>query len=271
MITSPKPSRLFFLGAAYLDSPLEELITRPEFARKGNQLLQDYLGKVSSTDANHQYLSRAEALLGKGYQTLNQPDVAIKHYEGSLRAEGRQLLPAYNLGVLYAGRRDFSRSEQSFATASQHFPKHVPSIHGLGALAEAKGNLNEALKYFEEAIRLYPPSLSSHYRLAQMHLRSQSDDKAEAELQTCLSLDPRYLPALVDLQKPRTRQRGVSSTSPPVSSTAWTARSSSLPTASTFSRPPTSRSRPKSANASPAAASTTSSDVGPSGRTGRRC
>ena len=191
--------KLLFLGAAYLDSPLEELITRTEFARKGNQLLQDYLGKVSSTEANHQYLSRAEALLGKGYQTLNQPDLAIKHYEGSLRAEGRQLLPAYNLGVLYAGRRDFSRSEQSFARALQHFPKHVPSIHGLGALAEAKGNLNEALKYFEEAIRLYPPSLSSHYRLAQMHLRSQSDDKAEAELQTCLSLDPRYLPALVDL------------------------------------------------------------------------
>ncbi len=175
MFTFPKRRNCFSSAPPIWIRRLEELSTRPEFARKGIQLLQDYLGKVSSTEASRQYLSRAEALLGKGYQTLNQPDLAIEHYEKFTASEQSPVAASLQSGLLYAGRRDFSRSEQSFATALQNFPKHVPSMHGLGALAEAKGNLNEALKYFEEAIRLYPPSLASHYRLAQMHLRSQSD------------------------------------------------------------------------------------------------
>jgi len=191
--------KLFFLGAAYLDSPVEELSAQPELARKGTQLLQDYLGKVASPEVSPQYLSRAEALLGKGYQALNEPALALDHYEKSMRLNSRQLLPAYSLGVLYAGLDDLSRSEQSFSQALQGFPKHVPSIHGLGALAEAKGSPGEAQKYFDRAIQLYPASLSSHYRLAQMHLRSQATERAEADLQACLSLDPRHLPALVDL------------------------------------------------------------------------
>jgi predicted CXXCH cytochrome family protein len=198
--------KLFFLGAAYLDSPVEELAARPELSRKGTQLLQDYLGKIPSSEASPQYLSRAEALLGKGYQTLNQPDLAIEHYEKSLRLNNHQLLPAYSLGLLYAGRGDFSRSAESFSSALQDFPKHVPSMHGLGALAEAKGDSSVALKYFEQAIQLYRPSLASHYRLAQMHLRNQETQKAAAELQACLSLDPRHLPALVDLGHLMSRQ-----------------------------------------------------------------
>ena len=202
----PEPQKLFFLGAAYLDSPPEELSTRPELAKKGTRLLQDYLGKIPSSEANPQTLSRAETLLGKGYQTLNQPDLAIEHYEKSLRLNSHQLLPVYSLGLLYAARRDFARSAESFSSALQNFPKHVPSMHGLGALAEAKGDSSTALKYFELAIQLYQPSLASHYRLAQMHLRSQETGKAAAELQACLSLDPRYLPALVDLGHLMSRQ-----------------------------------------------------------------
>jgi len=72
-------------------------------------------------------------------------------------------------------------------------------MHGLGARAEAKGDSSAALKYFEQAIQLYRPSVASHYRLAQMHLRNQSPENAATELQACLSLDPRHLPALVDL------------------------------------------------------------------------
>jgi len=203
----PEAEKRFFLGAAYLDAPHEELSARPELAKKGTQLLQDYLGRIpSSGTLQHQYLSRAEALFAKAYQTLNQPDLAIEHYEKSLSADSRQLLPAYSLGLLYAGRGDFSRSAQSFSNALQYFPKHVPSMHGLGALAEAKGDASEAQKYFDRAIQLYPPSLASHYRLAQMHLRNQAAERAAAELQTCLSLDPRHLPALIDLGHLMSRQ-----------------------------------------------------------------
>jgi predicted CXXCH cytochrome family protein len=202
----PEAQKLFFLGAAYLDAPPEELSTRPELARKGTRLLQDYLTKVPSSEASPQDLSRAEALLGKGHQILNQPDLAIEHYEKSLRLSSHQLLPAYSLGLLYAGRRDLSRSAESFSSALQNFPRHVPSMHGLGALAEAKGDSATAHKYFEQAIQLYPPSLASHYRLAQMYLRTQATEKAVSELQACLSLDPRHLPALVDLGHLMTRQ-----------------------------------------------------------------
>ena len=50
----PEAQKLFFLGAAYLDAPPEELSTRPELARKGTRLLQDYLGKIPSSEPSPQ-------------------------------------------------------------------------------------------------------------------------------------------------------------------------------------------------------------------------
>lgn len=191
--------KTFFLGAAYLDAPVGELSARLDLARRGVQLLHDYLSKVAPETVSPLYLSRAEGLLGKGYQALNEPARAMNHYENSLKLNDTQLQPAYNLGLLYADRGKVSRSERYFAKVLQRFPEHVPSIHGLGALAEAAGRPLEAMQYFEQAIRLFPNWLASHYRLAQIHLRSQADQKAVLELQKCLSWNPNYLPALMDL------------------------------------------------------------------------
>ncbi len=191
--------KLFFLGAAYLDAPLEELMGRPDLVDKGIQLLNDYLHSVSAKSVNPLYLSRAEALLGKGYQALDKPAEAALHYENSLKLNDRQLLPAYSLGLISAGRGELSLAQRYFSQVLQRFPEHVPSIHGLGALAEAAGRPDEAVRHFEHAIRLFPGSLASLYRVAQIHLRRQESEKAMAELQECLSLNPKYLPALLDL------------------------------------------------------------------------
>jgi tetratricopeptide (TPR) repeat protein len=191
--------KVFYLGAAYLDAPVGELSRRPEYARKGIQLMQDYLGGIGSGSAGSTDLNRAEALLGKGYQALNDAGNAVVHYEKSVALKDGQLQPLYNLGLLYAERGDLRLSAQYFSKVLQRFPDHVPSLHGLGALAEGAGRQQEAVGYFDKAIALFPGALSSRYRLAQLYLSQRRSEEAIEQLQKCLSLNPKYLPALLDL------------------------------------------------------------------------
>jgi tetratricopeptide (TPR) repeat protein len=188
--------KVFFLGAAYLDAPVGELSRRPEYARKGIQLMQDYLGRGPEGST---YLSRVETLLGKGYQALNDTGNALVHYEKSMELNDGQLQPSYNLGLLYADRGEFQRSGQFFSKVLERFPDHVPSLHGLGALAEGAGRQQEAARYFDKAIALFPGALSSRHRLARIYLSQHRSDEAIEQLQKCLSLNPKYLPALLDL------------------------------------------------------------------------
>lgn len=190
--------RLFFQAAAYLDAPIEELSPRPDLARRGVQLMQDFLAKAVQ-EITPPFRSQAEALLGKAHQVLNESEQALKHYQHSIKLQDGQLQPLYNLATLFAKRGELSLSEQHFSKVLERFPKHVPSIHALGALAEAAGRQAEAVRYFDQAVRLFPGSLSSHYRMAQVSLSRQDTVKATEHLQTCLALNPRYLPALLDL------------------------------------------------------------------------
>ncbi|MEW5979471.1 MAG: tetratricopeptide repeat protein [Acidobacteriota bacterium] len=193
------PDNLFFLGAAYLDAPIEELAQKPDLARRGIECLLQYQAARRKETAGPVDLGRSEWLLGKGYQAVNDVQSAIQHYQSSLALEDRQLPALYNLAILAAGQGDFEGSEKYFSRLLERFPDHVPSRHGLGALAEGVGRHAEAIRHFEEVLKLFPGAVSSRYRLAQIYLRQQKLEKGEAELEACLALDPRYLPALVDL------------------------------------------------------------------------
>lgn len=198
--------KLFFLAAAYLDAPVEELSHRPDLAKQGVQLMQDYLTRTASQELNRPYRSRAEVLLGKGHQALNEVEQALKHYENSVQLKEGQLQPIYNLALLEAKQGKLSLAARHFSEVLERFPKHVPSIHGLGALAEAAGRQSEAVRYFQQAIALFPNASASHYRLAQIALGRQETEKAAEELQKCLALNPRDLPVLMDLGQLFARQ-----------------------------------------------------------------
>jgi tetratricopeptide (TPR) repeat protein len=191
--------RVFYLGAAYLDAPVGELSRRPEYARKGIQLMQDYLGGIGPGAGGSIYLNRAEAMLGKGYQALKDAVNAVVHYEKSLALKDGQLQPAYNLGLLYGERGELRLSAKYFSKVLQLFPDHVPSLHGLGALAEGAFRQQEAIGYFDKAVALFPGAVSSRYRLAQLYLSQRRSEEASEQLRKCLSLNPKYLPALLDL------------------------------------------------------------------------
>lgn len=198
--------KLFFLGAAYLDAPVEELGPRPDLAKHGVELMTGFLSQARSQEDSVAQRSQAEALLAKGHQALNELPQALRHYENSVALKQDQLQSHYGLATLYASRGDLALSEQHFSKVLQYFPKHVPSLHGLGALAEAAGRQKEAVRYFEQAIALFPNALASHYRMAQIFLGQSQVSRGAEALEKCLSLNPRYLPALVDMGHVLSRQ-----------------------------------------------------------------
>jgi len=146
--------------------------------------MERYLSGATSPETSPLYRGRSEALLGKGYQALNQSDQALMHYQKSISLEEAQLEPLYQLALLYAERGDATNSEAYFSGILRLFPDHVPSLHGLGALAEAAGRPETAVQYFEDSIRLFSGGLSSHYGLEQIYLRQQRTDRGLRELQS---------------------------------------------------------------------------------------
>lgn len=72
---------------------------------------------------------------------------------GSPRSPEEVAWTAAQLGNLYLAVDDLDQAAQQYAAALRLFPDHPPSEFGLGRVAEARGNLAEAVTHYQAAVR----------------------------------------------------------------------------------------------------------------------
>jgi tetratricopeptide (TPR) repeat protein len=84
----------------------------------------------------------------------------------------------------------------AFDQARTHFtPQNVTHMIEGGQYYFSLGNVNQAGKLFDQALRIDPQSSKAHYWMGKALLSINQIDKAEAEFKTALTLYPEYLDA----------------------------------------------------------------------------
>jgi tetratricopeptide (TPR) repeat protein len=175
-VATAKPTYAFgryYLGVAHLDS-------------KNVEKAESELMAAITNDENflQAYVPLAGIKLSAG-----QHEQAIKY---ARRALASPALPQARLMLAraYIGIEDFASATREIETFLQEIPDNAAGVHHLGILRQAQGNLGEAEKQFERALKINPEYVDSLAALSELFIRQGQPDKAIARVNTAIAQFP---------------------------------------------------------------------------------
>jgi tetratricopeptide (TPR) repeat protein len=144
-------------------------------------------GSVSKED-----VARANEALNEGDIAFSRKDyyaALIKYLEAARINPQSEYL--YNrLGIAYSQLKFYGEATTAFRRSIKLNPKYPFAYNNLGSVFFAQTNLRKAEKYFKKAINLKEDEASFHMNLGSLYLERKKKDKAMAEWQRSLALDP---------------------------------------------------------------------------------
>ena len=108
----------------------------------------------------------------------------------TVRKSPKAATPHYNLGMAFMNMGQLSEAEREYQTAIRMKPDHVKARNNLGGLYLEQGRIAEAIKEFHEVITLKPDNIESHYNLAIAYARLGRLNEARSEFENVLKLNP---------------------------------------------------------------------------------
>lgn len=179
--TMPESARAhFLLGAELLEQDrFEEAATSFE---TGLAILPTHTGAR---------MSLGEAHLGAG-----EPEAAMRAFEGVLESTGsadaraRATEAALDAGRMRAQNEEWSLARGHFTRALELSPESVDARNMLGLVAERRGELTEAGRWYEDALRKEPDDVPALLNLASVRSNSGDLGGAEALYRRAISLAP---------------------------------------------------------------------------------
>ncbi len=162
----------YSLGVCYQYMEKNELAL--EYYKKAVEFNPDNIGALNN--------------LGLLYSALKNYEEAEKHFNNALKVNPEYFCTLLNLGGIRLGIDRFEEALQCFDRAltillkdntdNENISKAYTNI---GVVHYRRKNLDEALKFFNKAIELYPQSLIAHYNKAELLLISGEFDEGWKE------------------------------------------------------------------------------------------
>lgn len=90
----------------------------------------------------------------KAYLMMRDYDNALADLDESLRIDSVQEWPLQTRGLLRMRNNDLEGAKQDFSLLLKKFPYNFAAMEGLGSIAEAEGKHDEAIKYYDEALKM---------------------------------------------------------------------------------------------------------------------
>lgn len=186
------------LGEAYMAEgnytmALRELL-RAEQLDPDDPYLQNSLGLTYMARGRHQtavsHFKRAVALnpnyapaknnLGSAYVALEDWDNAIECFndvkDDLLYAT--PYFPLSNLGYVYYRKGEYETARAYYREALEMERRFPRALHGLGLVSLATGNVDEAIRRFEEAIEVVPSAAEIHMDIGRAYEQKHEYSKA---------------------------------------------------------------------------------------------
>jgi predicted TPR repeat methyltransferase len=206
------------LKPQYVDAycNLSLILTKQNLTQEATTHLETAIQLQPNYDLPHQQLAHLLQLQGK-------PDKAAYHYQIALKNNDSNILAHHNFGVILTNEEKYEEAISHFKKVLYLKPQHVEALHNLGLvfllrkkLAEALpyflklasltkdfdvyynigviymdlSRFDDAIIYFDEAIKIRPDDFSVYVNLATIYLRRQNFIKAEKYYNQAHRLQP---------------------------------------------------------------------------------
>ena len=102
---------------------------------------------------------------------------------------------AYNLGLIWVIKEDLDRAEDYFRLALEFRPDLAQAYGNLGKISELRGDFQEAVRLYTQAINLETDNPVYYFNRAVNYANLGINDSARVDLVKCLKIDPAFQPA----------------------------------------------------------------------------
>ena len=145
-------------------------------------------------------LKRETKLDLQGYEALKKGDnvEAIRFFEDVVKINTQDELIFYNFAAALAKEGKIDSAKTMLQAALKINPGYEPVLMYLGNIAVSQNNSGEAIRYYETLISYNRKYFEAYIGLSKLML-DKDVVKARTLLKTCLTLNPRYKPAILAL------------------------------------------------------------------------
>jgi len=174
---------------------------KKERSKASRDLGEAYMSQKAYTRALREFL-KAEQLyakdpflqndLGLAYMAKKQYDKAISHFKYALELKPDFSPARNNLGAAHMEKENWEAAIECFKAvkddllyATPHFP-----LTNLGFIAFHRGNYNQAVSYYQEALDLMPGFPKALHGLGQLYMETGKYDKAVKVLEKAVDKAP---------------------------------------------------------------------------------
>ena len=161
---------------------------------------------LQRTLKNHPDLTEAHLMLGNILHRQRRLNEAVIHYRAALELEPDNAINQFSLGNILVKLGHLPEAIELLRESTQRMPDHTPSyvvlgnvfyVSGLNELAEsnqAEGTnlLNQACRFYAEAIRLDPQSHRTQHDFGRTLMALGQFDEALERVNTALRLEPNF-------------------------------------------------------------------------------
>lgn len=182
-------------GAAGALSTKGAKIKNKEEQKTMLELSNNYLEKALTL---HPRYSNAYLIMGNNYQYMNLYDKSIQSYNNLLKINPEHTQCLINMHIAYRdGGRYFGEKKNDLNAALSYLqqaynlnPKDYETVRLLAVSNGMGGKKNEAIKYFEEAVKLRPNEAFAYYNLGNAYYINGDEESGQFNHNKAIQLDP---------------------------------------------------------------------------------
>ncbi len=139
--------------------------------------------------------------LGIAYQTQNRCDLGAPEFVSALKVDPYYYPAREKLIDCYLSLGQLEQAEQISVEGTKLHPRSARPFFDVARVSEQRGQVEDAIRNLEEAVKLDPKFLDAHRKLAQLYLKAGLPSKARVQWQAMLNLKPDDAEASENLDK----------------------------------------------------------------------